>query len=134
MSNDSAKSESCQVGIIENIPSRHYDAGMEKKPYPSETQERFIIRLPEGMRDRIAESAKANNRSMNAEIVARIQNSFEAQEDVRQLLAPMEEKLNEIGRLLLRQEEARTPEEKRYTPEQTRALKEEINKAQRKKP
>lgn len=95
--------------------------------------EKYIVRLPEGMRDRIAESAKANNRSMNAEIVARIQNSFEAQEDVRQLLAPMEEKLDEIGRLLLKQEETRTPEEKRYTPEQTKALKEEINKAQRKK-
>ncbi|WP_257835238.1 Arc family DNA-binding protein [Burkholderia glumae] len=49
---------------------------MEKKPYPSETQERFIVRFPDGMRDRIAEAAKANNRSMNAEIVARLEQSF----------------------------------------------------------
>lgn len=42
---------------------------MKKTPYPSETQERFIIRLPDGMRDRIAEEAKKNGRSMNAEIV-----------------------------------------------------------------
>lgn len=50
---------------------------MEKKPYPSETQERFIVRFPDGMRDRIAEEAKKNNRSMNAEIVARLERSFE---------------------------------------------------------
>jgi hypothetical protein len=50
---------------------------MEKKPYPSETQERFIVRFTEdGMRDRIAEAAKAAGRSMNAEIVHRLQESF----------------------------------------------------------
>lgn len=36
-----------------------------------------MVRLPDGMRDKIAEAAKANNRSMNAEIVARLQDSFE---------------------------------------------------------
>ncbi len=49
---------------------------MTKKPFPSEQQERFIVRLPDGMRDRIAEAAKANNRSMNAEIVSRLADSF----------------------------------------------------------
>lgn len=48
-----------------------------KKTYPSDEQERFLVRLPQGMRDRIAEVAKANNRSMNAEIVARLERSFE---------------------------------------------------------
>lgn len=52
---------------------------MAKTPYPSETADRFIVRLPDGMRDRIAEVAKANNRSMNAEIVARLEHSFHAQ-------------------------------------------------------
>ncbi|WP_307727820.1 Arc family DNA-binding protein [Massilia sp. TS11] len=61
---------------MENIPSRHYPRRMTKKPYPSETQERFIVRLPDGMRDNIAEAAKQNNRSMNAEIVARLDQSF----------------------------------------------------------
>lgn len=50
---------------------------MERKPYPSETQERFIVRLPDGMRDRIADAAKTAGRSMNAEIVARLQDSFD---------------------------------------------------------
>lgn len=50
---------------------------MERKPFPSETQERFIVRFPDGMRDRIAVAAKANNRSMNAEIVARLEQSMQ---------------------------------------------------------
>lgn len=54
---------------------------MDKKPFPSETQERFIVRFPDGMRDRIADIAKANGRSMNAEIVARLQQSFEPPSD-----------------------------------------------------
>ncbi len=43
---------------------------------PSRDQSKFIIRFPEGMRERIAEAAKMNNRSMNAEIVARLGDSF----------------------------------------------------------
>lgn len=49
---------------------------MKKTPYPSEAAERFMVRLPDGMRDRIAAEAKANNRSMNSEIVARLEGSF----------------------------------------------------------
>lgn len=37
-----------------------------------------MLRFPEGMRDHIAEEAKKNGRSMNAEIVARLAASFEA--------------------------------------------------------
>jgi ABC-type multidrug transport system fused ATPase/permease subunit len=36
-----------------------------------------MLRLPDGMRDRIAEVAKANGRSMNAEIVGRLQDSLD---------------------------------------------------------
>lgn len=51
---------------------------MQRRPFPSETQERFIVRFPDGMRDRIADEAKANGRSMNAEIVHRLQASFDS--------------------------------------------------------
>ena len=72
---------------------------MERKPFPSETQERFIVRFPDGMRDRIAEAAKANNRSMNSEIVARLERSFQdGDEDFEQgFRSVMQEK--EIARL-----------------------------------
>lgn len=46
-------------------------------PYPSRTADQFIVRFPDGMRDRLKEAAQANGRSMNAEIVARLQDSFE---------------------------------------------------------
>lgn len=39
--------------------------------------DRFMLRLPDGMRDRIAETAKANGRSMNAEIIHRLETTFE---------------------------------------------------------
>ena len=37
---------------------------------PSRHQDQFVLRLPGGMRERIAELAETNNRSMNSEIVA----------------------------------------------------------------
>ncbi len=49
---------------------------MAKEPYPSETADRYIVRFPEGMRDRLKQAAADNNRSMNAEIIARLEQSF----------------------------------------------------------
>jgi hypothetical protein len=51
---------------------------MNKKPQDggSRLADKYIVRFPEGMRARIAESAKANKRSMNAEIIARLEASF----------------------------------------------------------
>nr|WP_279610568.1 Arc family DNA-binding protein [Burkholderia gladioli] len=52
-------------------------ANMTKPPQPpSRTADQFVVRLPDGMRDRIADMAKRSNRSMNAEIVARLDASF----------------------------------------------------------
>ncbi len=40
-------------------------------------QEKFVLRLPDGFRDRLRDAAKANGRSMNAEVIARLEYSFE---------------------------------------------------------
>ncbi|WP_159262533.1 Arc family DNA-binding protein [Proteus mirabilis] len=37
--------------------------------YPSQLQDKFNLRLPDGMKDAIAERAKKNGRSINSEIV-----------------------------------------------------------------
>lgn len=37
----------------------------------------YNLRLPPELKERIAESAKAHNRSMNADIVARLEKSFD---------------------------------------------------------
>lgn len=48
----------------------------EKKNYPSFQADQFNVRFPEGMRDKIAAIAKESGRSMNAEIIARLERSF----------------------------------------------------------
>ena len=51
---------------------------MEKSSYPSDQADKFMLRLPDGMRDRIADAASVAGRSMNAEIITRLHASFEA--------------------------------------------------------
>lgn len=41
-----------------------------------QTQDKYVLRLPDGMRDRIKAAAEANNRSMNAEIVATLEEYY----------------------------------------------------------
>ncbi|WP_050490065.1 Arc family DNA-binding protein [Aeromonas jandaei] len=52
---------------------------MKKSTAPTgRTSDKFMLRLPDGMRDTISELAKASGRSMNAEIVHRLQQSIDA--------------------------------------------------------
>lgn len=48
----------------------------EKDKYPSELAERFQIRLPAGLRDRIKAYAESHGRSMNTEIVRVLEREF----------------------------------------------------------
>ncbi|GAB1581724.1 Arc family DNA-binding protein [Phyllobacterium phragmitis] len=47
-----------------------------RKLYPSEEKDRFMVRLPDGMRDKLKAVADANKRTMNAEIVARLERTI----------------------------------------------------------
>ncbi|WP_136685700.1 Arc family DNA-binding protein [Falsirhodobacter xinxiangensis] len=40
--------------------------------------DQYTVRFPDGLRDKIKNAADTNNRSMNAEIVARLEASFDA--------------------------------------------------------
>lgn len=53
---------------------------------PSKQAEQFVVRLPAGMRDRIAESAKRYNRSMNAEIVSILEGHYDLHDHHDQLV------------------------------------------------
>lgn len=44
--------------------------------YNSRTADKFVIRLPEGMRDKISELARNYRRSMNSEIISRLEMSL----------------------------------------------------------
>ncbi len=49
---------------------------------PSRGSEQFVLRMPDGMRDRLRSEAEANGRSMNAEIVDRLEKSLRPGEQV----------------------------------------------------
>ena len=47
---------------------------MSEQPIPdSKTQDKFVVRLPKGMRKQIFDAARGYRRSMNSEIVARLE-------------------------------------------------------------
>lgn len=47
--------------------------------FPSERADKMMIRLPDGMRDRIRDKAKANRRTMNSEVVHYIDRALAAE-------------------------------------------------------
>ncbi len=49
---------------------------MKQAVYSSRTADKFVVRLPDGMRERIAEVARTHHRSMNSEIIARLEQSL----------------------------------------------------------
>ena len=65
------------------MPRWHNDAReklakiMSEEPqHPSDKLDRYIVRFPKGMREHIATLARANGRSINAEIVSRLARSL----------------------------------------------------------
>lgn len=52
--------------------------------------DKYIVRLPDGMRDRIAELAKDSGRSMNSEIIAAIEQYLIAKTDEPSLTSLVE--------------------------------------------
>lgn len=60
-----------------------------KTPKALQPGDKYVVRFPDGMRDRIADSARANNRSMNAEIVDRLEGSFETPEAMKDISATL---------------------------------------------
>lgn len=67
---------------------------------PSRTADKFVVRLLDGMRERIAEVAKQSHRSMNSEIVERLLRSLEADQaaaDLKdQLIRQMSDRIKEL--------------------------------------
>ncbi|EJK83558.1 Arc family DNA-binding protein [Rhizobium sp. AP16] len=67
---------------------------MDRPPKtPNEELDKFLLRMPDGLRERIKSAAELNNRSMNGEIVERLQYTFE------ELDAELGELLEKIARL-----------------------------------
>lgn len=60
----------------------------------------YKLRWPEELRDKVAASAKAYNRSMNADIIARLERSFILEPDLSPLNMPPEELEARLAKVL----------------------------------
>ncbi|WP_369650227.1 MULTISPECIES: Arc family DNA-binding protein [unclassified Variovorax] len=56
---------------------------MDQEKYPSDAAAKFMVRLPGDMRERLALAAKSNSRSMNSELVQRLQDSLDGTAGLR---------------------------------------------------
>lgn len=68
------------TAIIHKMAHCHY-ADLMQPTKPERTPQladKYVLRLPDGMREKITELAKANNRSMNAEMVLMLQQAIDA--------------------------------------------------------
>ena len=57
--------------------STKIDLKVKDKDYYHQTDPQYKLRWPEELRQKVAQSAKEHNRSINADIVARLEQSFE---------------------------------------------------------
>jgi len=68
--------------------------------------DKFIIRLPDGMRDRIKTYAQKHGRTMNAEIIAKLEDYNDSQsnsnslDELRETLIRHDEKLDKLTDML----------------------------------
>ena len=75
--------------IIPEMSPCQYVFGMAADT-PARDQDKFVLRLPDGMRDRIAKAASAYGRSMNAEIVHTLQQKYNDDLELTSLAIEME--------------------------------------------
>jgi plasmid stability protein len=74
---------------------------MARQGFPSDKQDQFVVRLPDGLRDRIKAAAEASGRSMNAEIVKALEDAFPAWDHPkRQETMKLEYILQELKQLI----------------------------------
>jgi len=79
--------------------STKIDLDVKDKDYYHQTDPQYKLRWPEELRQKVARSAKAYNRSMNADIIARLERSFLTEPDFSPLNMPpeeLEERLNKV--------------------------------------
>lgn len=91
-----------RFATIPRMAIRYHNQLMSRNPskkqtYPSDEADKFVLRFQPGsaMRTRLAEAAKANGRSMNAELLHRLDSSFSPQGSVHELRLKLSTPLRE---------------------------------------
>ncbi len=76
-----------------------YASSMDKKPRAttSRDSDKYIVRFVDGLKERIEQSATSNNRSINAEINSRLQESFELAQRVRDMESEIADLQHDLG-------------------------------------
>lgn len=72
-----------------------------------QTDPQYKLRLPEELRDKIKESASTHNRSMNADIVARLEDSFAGVTNANEFSEKIQEMAGELVALSTENREMR---------------------------
>jgi hypothetical protein len=68
-------------------------AAMTKRT--TQPQDKYVIRMPEGLRERVAKAAKSNNRSMNSEIIDVLEEYYPKEMEIKDLLECIESILDD---------------------------------------
>lgn len=72
-------SDSLGLSQAKNIAIRYINTAIiMTKKYPSDQQEQYMVRFPDGMRAKLKAEAARNGRSLNAEIIHRLEQTFSA--------------------------------------------------------
>ena len=66
---------------------------------PGRGSDQFVVRYPDGMREKIAQMAKLNGRSINAEIIARLEKSIAGDEVLEKLESSIAKLIEKVERL-----------------------------------
>jgi hypothetical protein len=78
------------------LPRGSKVAKRHQKPDSIHDRDRIIVRLPDGMRDKIAAMAVANGRSMTAEVIAALEQHLKGPDRTTQLSEQSEKHREEI--------------------------------------
>ena len=69
---------------------------MPKTGAPSDLADKFVLRLPPGLKDRLAAAAKETGRSINSEIVGRLEQSLERFSSIEHIAQQIDELRKEL--------------------------------------
>lgn len=85
--------------MVNNFMPRGSFVAPTKKPVTAHDLDRIIVRLPDGMREKIAELAATNGRSMTAEVVAALEQHLKGPDRLSAIEAFIEEHRSAIETL-----------------------------------
>lgn len=76
--------------LVASYRGNHPVKPIRLQPCSSRTADKFVVRLPDGMREKISEVARIHHRSMNSEIICRLEDSLAQDLDLEETEVALE--------------------------------------------